>query len=162
MKFSFFHQRHALLTRKDIFVIIYRVTNFLPKLLDMLLFSAEKKNKKKLNFHFFKSPVAVTASILLRELRFSPRSPGSWGSDCDQYQRTSWSDAGNTSRLPFKESFEQNCERLSWFQLQAVDLEDRARPLSWVKPWVALSLSFFKLPWCTAAGNVAAGKHYWS
>ena len=47
MKFSFFHQRHALSTSFDIFVN-YGVTNFLPKLVDKLLFSAEKK----LNFHF--------------------------------------------------------------------------------------------------------------
>ncbi len=45
MKFSFFHQRHALsmsfeLSKSfDIFVVNYRVTNFLPKLVDMLLFS---------------------------------------------------------------------------------------------------------------------------
>ena len=42
VKVSFFHQRHALLTSFDIFVVTYRVTNFLPKLVDMLLFSAEK------------------------------------------------------------------------------------------------------------------------
>ncbi len=42
MKFSFFYQRHALSTSFDIFVVTYRVTNFLLKLIDMLLFSAEK------------------------------------------------------------------------------------------------------------------------
>ena len=42
--FSFFHQRHALSTCFDIFVVTYRVTNFLLKLVDMLLFSAEKNN----------------------------------------------------------------------------------------------------------------------
>ncbi len=36
-KFSFFHQRHALSTSFDIFVVTYRETNFLPKLVDMLL-----------------------------------------------------------------------------------------------------------------------------
>ena len=41
-KFSFFHQRHALLMNFDIFVVTYRVTNFLPKLVNMPLFSAEK------------------------------------------------------------------------------------------------------------------------
>ena len=40
-KFSFFHQRHTLWTSFDIFVVTYRVTNFLPKLIDMLLFSME-------------------------------------------------------------------------------------------------------------------------
>ena len=54
MKFSFFHQRHLLSTSFDIFVVICRVTNFLPKLLNMLLFSA---GKKKLNLHFLNSPV---------------------------------------------------------------------------------------------------------
>ena len=52
MKFSFFRQRHALSTSFDIFVVTYRVTKVLPKLVDML-FSAEKK----LNFHFTKSPI---------------------------------------------------------------------------------------------------------
>ncbi len=52
MKFSFFHQGHALSTSLDIFVVRYRVTNFLPKLLNMLLFSMEKK----LNFYFFEFP----------------------------------------------------------------------------------------------------------
>ena len=42
-KFSFFfHQRHALSMSLNIFVVTYRVTNFLPKLVDMLLFSTEK------------------------------------------------------------------------------------------------------------------------
>ena len=50
-KFSFFRQRHALLASFDIFVVTYRVTNFLPKL---LLFSTEKK---KLNFHLWFSPI---------------------------------------------------------------------------------------------------------
>ena len=38
----FFHQRHALWTSLDIFVVTYGVTNFLPKLIDILLFSMEK------------------------------------------------------------------------------------------------------------------------
>ena len=41
----FLCQRHALLTSFDIFVVTYRVTNFLPKLVDMLLFSTEKKTE---------------------------------------------------------------------------------------------------------------------
>ncbi len=52
MKFSFFHQRHALLTSFDIFVATYRGTNFLPKLIDTLLFSAGKKTE----FPFFELP----------------------------------------------------------------------------------------------------------
>ncbi len=53
-KLSFFHQRHALLTSFDIFVITYRVTNFLPKLLDMLLFSTEKTEFPFLVFPYFR------------------------------------------------------------------------------------------------------------
>ena len=48
-KFNFFYQRHALSMNFNIFVITYRETNFLPKLVDMLLFSPGKK----LNFFFF-------------------------------------------------------------------------------------------------------------
>ncbi len=48
----FFCQRHALSRSFDIFVITYRVKNFLPKLIDMLLFSTEKKNE----FPFFVFP----------------------------------------------------------------------------------------------------------
>ncbi len=39
-----FRQRHALSMSFNIFVITHRVTNFLPKLMDMLLFSTGKKN----------------------------------------------------------------------------------------------------------------------
>ena len=52
MKFSFFRQRHALSTSFDIFVVTYRVTNFLPKLINMLLFST-----KKTEFPFFEFPI---------------------------------------------------------------------------------------------------------
>ena len=49
----FFCQRHALLTSFDIFVVTYRVPNFLLKLvIDMLLFSM-----KNLNFYFWFSPI---------------------------------------------------------------------------------------------------------
>ncbi len=41
-KFSFFCQRQALSTSFNIFVVTYSVTNFLPKLVDMLLFSVKK------------------------------------------------------------------------------------------------------------------------
>ncbi len=51
MKFSFFCQRHTLSTSFDIFIVTYKVTNFLPKLVDMLLFSAEKTE-----FPFFEIP----------------------------------------------------------------------------------------------------------
>ena len=47
----FFPQRHALSTSFDIFMVTYRVTNFLPKLVDCYYFLW-----KKLNFHFLKSP----------------------------------------------------------------------------------------------------------
>ncbi len=52
-KFSFFHQRHTLLTSFDIFVVTYRVTNFLPKLIDMLLFSTEETEFPFLVFPYF-------------------------------------------------------------------------------------------------------------
>ncbi len=64
MKFSFFHQRHALSTSFDIFVVTYRVTNFLLKLLDMLLFLG-----KKLNFHFFEIPYFRVLPVLWGHLK---------------------------------------------------------------------------------------------
>ncbi len=51
MKFCSFHQRNTLSTSFNIFVVTYRVTNFLPKLVDLLLFSAEKTK-----FPFFEIP----------------------------------------------------------------------------------------------------------
>ncbi len=48
----FFCQRHALLTSFDIFIVTYRVTKILPKLMDMLLFSREKTE-----FPFFEFPI---------------------------------------------------------------------------------------------------------
>ena len=57
-KLSFFRQRHTLLctlsTSFDIFVITYRVTNFLPKLVNMLLFSTEKTEFPFLVFPYFR------------------------------------------------------------------------------------------------------------
>ncbi len=50
-KFSFFHQRHALWMS---FVVTYRVTNLLPKLVDMLLFSMEKTEFPFLVFPYFR------------------------------------------------------------------------------------------------------------
>ncbi len=47
----FFCQRHVLSTSFDIFVVTYRVTNFVPKLVNMLLFSVEKTE-----FPFFEIP----------------------------------------------------------------------------------------------------------
>ena len=52
MKFSFFHQRHTLSMSFDIFVVTYRVTNLLPKLITCYYFL-----QKKLNFHFLNSPI---------------------------------------------------------------------------------------------------------
>ncbi len=43
---------HCLYTSFEIFVVTFRVTNFLPKLIDMHLFST-----KKLNIHFWFSPI---------------------------------------------------------------------------------------------------------
>ena len=51
----FFHQRHALSMSFYIFVVTYRVTNFLPKLIDMLLFSTEKTE-----FLFFVFPICLS------------------------------------------------------------------------------------------------------
>ncbi len=48
----FLRQRHALSMSFDIFVVTYRVTNFLPKLVQMLLFSVEKTE-----FPFFDCPI---------------------------------------------------------------------------------------------------------
>ncbi len=62
MEIQFFHQRHELLTSFDKFVT-YRVTNFLPKLLDMLLFSMEKNEVPFLVFPYFL--VMPFVSILL-------------------------------------------------------------------------------------------------
>ena len=53
----FFHQRHALSTSFDIFVVTYRVTNFLPKPVDTLFFPAT------LNFYFLKSLFSIKARI---------------------------------------------------------------------------------------------------
>ncbi len=50
----FFHQRHAFSTSFNIFVVTYRVTNFLPKLVDMLLFSMEKTEFPFLVFPYFR------------------------------------------------------------------------------------------------------------
>ncbi len=53
-KFIFFCQTHALSRSFDIFVVTYRVTNFLPKLVDMLLFSMEKTEFPFLVFPYFR------------------------------------------------------------------------------------------------------------
>ncbi len=47
-------QRHALSTSFDICVVTYRVTNFLPKLVDMLLFSTEKTDFSIFGFPYFR------------------------------------------------------------------------------------------------------------
>ncbi len=52
-KLSFFPHRHTLSTSFNIFVITYRVTNFLPKLVNMLLFSMEKTEFPFLVFPYF-------------------------------------------------------------------------------------------------------------
>ncbi len=53
-KLSFFCQRHTLSTSFDIFVITYRVKNFLPKLVHKLLFSTEKTEFLFLVFPYFR------------------------------------------------------------------------------------------------------------
>ena len=65
-KFSFFPQRHALSTSFEIFVVTYGVTNFLPKLTDMLLFSTEKTEFPFLVFPYFwvmPFPPSLTAFV---------------------------------------------------------------------------------------------------
>ncbi len=59
-KLSFFRQRHTLSTSFDIFVITYRVTNFLPKLVTCYYFLP-----KKLNFHFWFSPIFGLCQVLM-------------------------------------------------------------------------------------------------
>ncbi len=51
MEIQFFPSKTALWKSFDIFIVTYRVTNFLPKLVDMLLFSVEKTE-----FPFFVFP----------------------------------------------------------------------------------------------------------
>ena len=53
-KFSFVPQRHALWMSFDIFVVTYRVTNFLLKPIHMLLFSMEKTKFPVLVFPYFR------------------------------------------------------------------------------------------------------------
>ena len=53
-KFCFFHQIHALSMSFDIFVVTYRVTNFLPKLVDMLIFSMERTECPFFVFPYFR------------------------------------------------------------------------------------------------------------
>ena len=56
MEIQFFCQRHALLISFDIFIVTYTygVTNFLPKLVNMLLFSTEKTEFPFLVFPYFR------------------------------------------------------------------------------------------------------------
>ncbi len=72
MKFIFFCQRHELSTSFDIFVVTYGMTNFLPKLVDMLFFSG-----KKLNFHFLNSPIFGRCPCQ-HTLRISERRLDNW------------------------------------------------------------------------------------
>ena len=73
-KLSFFRQRHTLSMSFYIFVITYRVTNFLPKLVNMLLFSTEITEFPFLVFPYFrvmpwKCLVTATARVhLLRSV----------------------------------------------------------------------------------------------
>ena len=58
-KSVFFRQRHTLLTSFDIFVVTYRVTNFLPKLVDMLC-----KNKL-IFFSFLQFPIFGHSQLVI-------------------------------------------------------------------------------------------------
>ena len=73
MEIQFFCQRHALSTSFDIFVVTYRVTFFLPKLVDMLLFSMEKTEFPFLVFPYFRvmpnhDPLSLNSSHEQRRL----------------------------------------------------------------------------------------------
>ena len=74
-KLSFFGQRHTLLTSFHIFVITYRVTNFLPKLIDMLLFSTEKTEFPFLVFPYFRLCLLLLTHFVDSWLRWGPRAP---------------------------------------------------------------------------------------
>ncbi len=58
----------------DIFVITYRVTNFLPKLVDMLLFSTEKTEFPFLVFPYFRVMPGMTYTNWWRDRRLDPPS----------------------------------------------------------------------------------------
>ncbi len=64
-KLSFFRQRHTLSTSFNIFVITYRVTNFLPKLIDMQLFSTEKNWISIFGFPLFSGYAPKTQWVLV-------------------------------------------------------------------------------------------------
>ena len=72
VKFIFFFcQRHALSTSFDIFVVTYRVTNFLPKLIHMLLFSMEKTEFPFFEFHYFRVlPIYPSVQIFHHKLAY--------------------------------------------------------------------------------------------
>ena len=79
MKFRFFfRQRHALSTSFDIFVVAYRVTNFLPKLINILLFSATYYYflRKKTEFPFFEIPYFRALPECVSRLPFLTSSGG--------------------------------------------------------------------------------------
>ncbi len=75
----FFCQRHALSTSFDIFVVTYRMTNFLLKLVTMLLFSMEKNWISTSGFPLFSGyapyPLAQPCSQSLFSWKFAGKIP---------------------------------------------------------------------------------------
>ena len=67
----FLRQRHALSRNFDSFVVTYRVTNFLPKLMDMLLFSMEKTEFSFCEFPFFGYCRVLVMTMLLLKLNLA-------------------------------------------------------------------------------------------
>ena len=82
-KLSFFCQRHTLSRSFDIFIITYRVTNFLPKLVNMLLFSTEKTEFPFLVFPYFR----VMPALRHARMRWCG---GGWSAKLFSFNRTFW------------------------------------------------------------------------
>ena len=85
LKFSFFSQRQALLTSFDIVVVTYRVTNILPKLVNMLLFSMEKTEFPFLVFPYFRvMPFRTRVRKGSRKSGWSEQGPGERSESCTE------------------------------------------------------------------------------
>ena len=71
-KFKYFPWKTYIVTSFDIFVITYRVINFLPKLVHMLLFSTEKTKFPFLVFPYFRVMPANSMHLAGTGLRSGP------------------------------------------------------------------------------------------
>ncbi len=148
-KFNSFH-RHVLLTSFDIFVVTYRVTNFLPKLLDMLL--------KKMNFHFLFSPIfgflpksQSKQEILCNRLKLLFFSWALWDESWPLQRK--W-----TTTFP---SFDQS-ELFVWFSLTIDRSRERQRQRKFsFSRLLAVSILFpFLCEWCVELVT-EPGTHSW-